>query len=424
MNKVRIAIVLILLLGILFSGCITEQPKTDTTSKTVSEKEVWHNFGNLLSPGHYLKKGSEDVQKMFWNDIQDLIIGLVDIMPDYDSNPLKTITDAIDIAINGSHIDDELAFAQVDCAPIMLEISDTGNTMMLPEALKHFGDLYGDGNTNTNPTLDDLKGAKSKAECYKQKFSNIEEGKYLSQLTTDLEKLLDSKIQTMEKSVDSVQKLKSGEPKTTVTSVGTVAATTKVTPKITSKSSQMADATLDADVVYLDVLCSNDPHSPYQSKCSDKGESLYSYANCGGCSYITKKLHMGRDGDALFLKATFDKDPYLEGDALFYVDIGVDDFREGGRPFRIEVKENSARILAAENYRRKDFIDNLNKKETQEFPITFFNGGSTLVIKVGGLYKVLNDRANQDDRLRLFTEIDVSNGGVTKSIGDLLKQLQ
>jgi|GEM_PF-1824942 len=217
-----------------------------------------------------------------------------------------------------------------------------------------------------------------------------------------------------QKSVDRVQNLKSGEPKEAQKSIS----------KYTS-----ADSTLDAGVKYLDVLCSEDSQRASDRKqCSDKGESILSYSNCVQCSYLTKKLHMGRDGDALFLKATFDKDPDLD-EALFYAELGIED-NLGSRPFRIEVKENSARVIVAEKYAQKDKINNQNRKETKEFPITVYNGGREIVIKVEGLYKPLIDRVRLIDQVnrangtRFSTSLDARNIGSYKHIDDLLKQLQ
>jgi hypothetical protein len=56
MPKTRLAIVFLLLIVILFSGCITEQPKTETNSKTVSEKDVWYGLADLVTPAYYADK--------------------------------------------------------------------------------------------------------------------------------------------------------------------------------------------------------------------------------------------------------------------------------------------------------------------------------------------------------------------------------
>ncbi len=204
MLKIRLTIVFLLLIGIMISGCITEQPKTDTSSKSVSEKEVWYGFGDLVTPGFYFNKENKELTLKSVNSVIGTVAdGLKSLIPGYGEasfkNSWEKLLNSVDSSMSAGWVESMFITAQGNCIIPEMKLSDTGENMGLPDVLKHFGNLYGDNDPNTNPTLEDLEFVKAKVNCYNHEFSNTNtketpEQRYFLDLTTDIEKLIDTKI--------------------------------------------------------------------------------------------------------------------------------------------------------------------------------------------------------------------------------------
>ena len=188
------SIFIVFIIIIFLTGCVKYPESEDSEIK---ESDVWYDFADLLSPGYYLGKGAVDII----NDVYNLNNLIKNIIPGFiDFDDTQTLIDSIEKAMSAGSVDNHLTYSQGICLGI--SISDTSEKMTLPEALRHFGDLYNDGNPDTNPTINDLKQTKKKAECCQDKFisESSEEKKYLFQITGALIKLLDYKISSMEQS--------------------------------------------------------------------------------------------------------------------------------------------------------------------------------------------------------------------------------
>jgi hypothetical protein len=155
------------------------------------------------------------------NVIGTVADGLKSLIPGFGEASFKSswekLLNSVDSSTSAGWLEGMFITAPSNCNDPNTKFSDTGENMRLPEALKHFGDLYGDNNPNTKPTLDDLKLVKAKVKCYNNEFritnnKGTPEQIYFLDLTSDIEKLLDAKIQTMEKSADSPQTQLGGAP--------------------------------------------------------------------------------------------------------------------------------------------------------------------------------------------------------------------
>lgn len=195
-------ILFLLIIGILVvAGCV-DKPQSELPNN-LKDSDVWYNFAKLLTPGYYFQKTASEI----YNSIVDIKNTLKSLIPGFsDLDDIQSLADSINSANSATFIESYLLEAGGKCGRV--ELSDMDERVELHVALKHFGDLYGDGNPNTNPTINDLKNTKGLAECFLDKYgTKSPEGKYLSQVTSSLIKFLDSKISSGGQAVPKTTKI-------------------------------------------------------------------------------------------------------------------------------------------------------------------------------------------------------------------------
>jgi hypothetical protein len=184
-GKYIILISIFLIIVISIAGCV-DKPQS---------RGPWYTFADLFKPGYYYDAGQKDI----YNDLVDIekILGHTSGFSDFDE--ANTLTKYLDRAFSAAWIESTLLNAGGACTRGRVSLSDTKEEVPLHEALKHFGDLYNDGDPNTNPSIDDLKATKELAECYLNTYStksSVDE--YLFDVTNALIKFLDTKISSYE----------------------------------------------------------------------------------------------------------------------------------------------------------------------------------------------------------------------------------
>lgn len=230
----------------------------------------------------------------------------------------------------------------------------------------------------------------------------------------------DALCQKYESSATSAQKQLSGAPTPTSAAAPASVATVKATPAGDLPSAIMTDATLDAGVIYTEVMNVNDPNCP----------------DCYRADEQIQHVSIGKKGDDLYFRLGLNGDINLD-DPGSGIHFRVGPLVYSDLAYLVQFQENNAYLMVAQGFPEHPFLDPTGRQRMivdTTHPLKMYNGGDKVVIEVDGLYKIFKDEMNNNtptgsETFKTFGEyykktMSLNVVGPEIRIGDVLKQLQ